>query len=353
MRHSHPISSCVHSLFKAETARYVAGTNAGRRRGGKYAIELFIGTFVIAWNKGRKEYGYITKIFTRQNRNYSLFTSMTSKYTEWLKEALEEGPSEGPEAKRMKFSDLQELLQKRFQSDTITNSMAVAAVQEAFPMVITGKRLGKRRITMVLGVAERKSDSTSSDLTSQSAGMSPSQLPGTSSELAGTAESVASAESQLRAALEAEQKRNQELCDQVRQLQTKVQLLEGTVRRLESEQSSGYVQQLDQQMEAVVRHRGSVMSGPDTSEHFGTFSVDSVISEVKQNAPDVYQLFQVLGKTSRNAQQGQLPTEELKAAVSLATLLNARSNRVKGIQLLLGIMLIARATHKHVSFIMI
>ena len=333
-----------------ETARYVAGTNAGRRRGGKYAIELFIGTFVIAWNKGRKEYGYITKIFTRQNRNYSLFTSMTSKYTEWLKEALEEGSSEGPEAKRMKFSDLQELLQKRFQSDTITNSVAVAAVQEAFPMVITGKRLGKTRITMVLGVAERKSDSTSSELTPQSAGMSPSQLPGTSSELAGMAESVASAESQLRAALEAEQK---ELCDQVRQLQTKVQLLEGTVQRLESEQSSGYIQQLDQQMEAVVQHRGSVMRGPDTSEHFGTFSVDSVISEVKQNAPDVYQLFQVLGKTSRCAQQGQLPTEELKAVVSLATLLNARSNRVKGIQLLLGIMLIARATHKHVSFIMI
>ena len=227
--------------------------------------------------------------------------------------------------------------------------MAVAAVQEAFPMIITGKRLGKRRMTVVLGVAERKSDSTSSELTSmspQAAGMSSLQLPG-------TAESVASAESHLRAALEAEQKRNQELCDQVRQLQTRVQLLEGTVQRLESEQSSGYVQQLDQQMKTVVQHRRSVMRWLETSEHFSTFSVDCVISEVKQSAPDMYQLFQVLGKTSRNSREGQLPTEELKAVVSLATLLNARSNRVKGIQLLLGIMLIARGSHKHVSFIMI
>ena len=273
---------------------------------------------------------------------------MTLKYTEWLKEVLDEGPSEGPEAKRMKFSDLHELLQNRFQSETITTSMAVAAVQDAFPTVVTGKRIGKKRVTMVLGVTKRKSGGTPSALagaSSESGGMSSetagvsSQLPETSSESAGTAQPLASGDSHLQAALEAERQHSQELREEVRQLQTKVQLLESTVQRLESVQSPGYVQQLKQQVEAVIQHRGSVVHGPDTPEHFDTFSVDDVIREVKQYAPDVYQLFQVLGMTSRNAQEGQLPTEELKAAVSLATLLNARSNRVKGIQLLLGIML--------------
>ena len=45
------------------------------------------------------------------------------------------GPLEGPKAKRMEFYNLQELLQMRFEN-TVTNSMAVAAVQEPFPMVI-------------------------------------------------------------------------------------------------------------------------------------------------------------------------------------------------------------------------
>ena len=269
---------------------------------------------------------------------------MTSKYTEWLKEALDEGPSEGPEGKRMKFSDLHEMLQNRFQSETITKPMAVAAVQEAFPSVITGKRLGKQRVTMVLGVTERKAGCTSSG----SADMSSASTE-TSSESAGMSAPLASDDSHLQAALDAERQHSQELRATVRQLQTKVQILEGQVQCLESAQSASYAQQLEQQVEAVVQHRGAVVHGPDTPEHLATFSMDCVISEVKQYAPDVYQLFQVLGKTSRNAQEGQLPTEELKAAISLATLLNTRSNRAKGIQLLLGIMLIARATHKHVS----
>lgn len=46
---------------------------------------------------------------------------------------------------------------------------------------------------------------------------------------------------------------------------------------------------------------------------------------------------------------GSTNTEEVKTVTSICALLNARSTRVKGIQLLINMMLIARLTSKHIS----
>ncbi len=109
-------------------------------------------------------------------------------------------------------------------------------------------------------------------------------------------------------------------------------------------------------MDQVARRTtNQVFHGPDTVEHFEAFSIDSVMSELRAGMPDVYRLFATLGKTERNRaadQEGHTP-EEMKALMSACILLNAHSNRVKGVQLLMSIMLVARATSKQVSLVII
>jgi len=137
------------------------------------------------------------------------------------------------------------------------------------------------------------------------------------------------------------------------QLVAKVQDLEATVRQ-QKQQLASMVDPLSLlvgQLDQVLQHSThQVFHGPDTVEHFNTFSVDEVIRELKSDAPDVYQLFQSLGNTQRNKtiNQEAYSLEELKALMSTCILLNARSRRLKGLQLLMSIMLVARSTSKQV-----
>ena len=73
--------------------------------------------------------------------------------------------------------------------------------------------------------------------------------------------------------------------------------------------------------------------------------MSAVISELQSNCPELYKQ---LGSTQRNARDGARPDEELKAVMALCTLLNARSARVKGLQLMVSVMLVARATGRQV-----
>jgi hypothetical protein len=92
-----------------------------------------------------------------------------------------------------------------------------------------------------------------------------------------------------------------------------------------------------------------VIQGPDTIDHLHEFSIDSIISDLRQHSPDLYSLFLKIGNTRRNTCDDKgLSTEDIKAVASLCTLLNARSNRVKGLQLI-NLMLITRATSRQVS----
>ena len=72
-----------------------------------------------------------------------------------------------------------------------------------------------------------------------------------------------------------------------------------------------------------------------------------MITELKSNAHYLYQLMVTLGKTERNQTPG-INTEQRRAIMSICTLLKARSVRVKGVQLLISLMLIARATNRQV-----
>ena len=75
-----------------------------------------------------------------------------------------------------------------------------------------------------------------------------------------------------------------------------------------------------------------------------------MVSEFQKFAPSLYQFFQLVGDTSRNtgsSDRSTLPIEETKALISACTLMNARSNRFKGV-LLLSMMSIARSTNRYI-----
>lgn len=92
-----------------------------------------------------------------------------------------------------------------------------------------------------------------------------------------------------------------------------------------------------------------IMHGPDTLERLQSFTIDTVLAELHTYTPDILQLFETLGQTSRNIHGNDLAVEQIKGLVSICTLLNARTHRAKGLQLLIGIMLIACATSKQVK----
>ena len=87
-----------------------------------------------------------------------------------------------------------------------------------------------------------------------------------------------------------------------------------------------------------------VVHGPDSPEHLHDFSIQGLVDELKQLAPTLLDLFVSLGDTKRNSDS----TDEIETRQDMKTLLNARSQKVKGFQIFISMMLIARATNKQV-----
>ena len=95
--------------------------------------------------------------------------------------------------------------------------------------------------------------------------------------------------------------------------------------------------------------------GPDTLPRLDEISFDSIIDEFQSYAPELYHLFFQLGDSKRHqlSQQSGLTVEEMKTVTSMCTIFNARSQRFKGLQLLVSMMLIARGTGKQVNITML
>ena len=108
------------------------------------------------------------------------------------------------------------------------------------------------------------------------------------------------------------------------------------------------VQSTAQYQQLLCSEVDSAVCSRDTVERFAEFSMSAVITELQARCPQLYQLVQQLGCTPRNAGDGCLPDEELKGVMAVCTLLNARSARVKGLQLMISLILVARATGRQV-----
>ena len=127
----------------------------------------------------------------------------------------------------------------------------------------------------------------------------------------------------------------------------KYTFLKGGLKSVQS--AADYKQTLFSEIYSAVLSRHLLLRGPDTIDRFIGFSMSSVIAELKATCPEVYSLVQQLGSTQRYATDGDVPDEQLKGVMAVCTLLNARSARVKGLQLMISLMLVARASGKQVS----
>ena len=230
------------------------------------------------------------------NRNNLL--RMESTESIWLKSVFceaEHHSEAGPSAKRMKFSDVFDELQANFTNKKFTAYDVSKYMHEAFPNTVS-KPCGKARLKHFIGL--ERIASSSSELT-------PSRS---------------------------------NLLEQIKQLQHEVQKLKRTSEQV-----------LCSQADAVIQHKSAVTQGPISLEAFHQLDFQSVITELQIQAPDLYALFMSLGDVKRNTdEKDEVTIEQTKAISSMCSLLNARSARMKGLQLLVSMMLVARATSKQV-----
>ena len=75
---------------------------------------------------------------------------------------------------------------------------------------------------------------------------------------------------------------------------------------------------------------GSTAHGADTLEHFDSFSIDGVISEIRTYAPDLLHLLHVIGWVDRHENPDISRVAQLQALSSLTTLLKCRSSESLG-----------------------
>lgn len=223
------------------------------------------------------------------------------------------------------------MLQEGFLSESISRVEATRIIKEAFPhSQSTQTKSGNRIFGVQLKIPSEPEPSAS-----------PSQH---------TVEVSPQITSDLEQALESERQKTAQLTARIRVLEAMEQQQSQQLKA--QSENAHLIQQVDQ---VARRTTNQVFYGPDTVEHFEAFSIDSIMSELRAGMPDVYRLFATLGKTERNRaadQEGHTP-EEMKALMSACILLNAHSNRLKGVQLLMSIMLVARATSKQVSLVII
>ena len=159
-----------------------------------------------------------------------------------------------------------------------------------------------------------------------------------------SAESMESAESldPVVAELERDRERRMALEQEVSTLEKKLE------RQSQHSPIEGYKQSLVSEIDAVVCSKQVLVHGPDTVDSFDKFSIRSIIDELRDTCPEVYSLIQQLGSTQRYSMEDGISGEELKGVMAICTLLNARSARVKGLQLMISLMLVARAAGRQV-----
>lgn len=218
---------------------------------------------------------------------------MESNESKWLKSIFQETDyhSDSPQPKRMKFSEVSDEIQQQYPGEKFTPYEISKIVCEAFPNT-ESKACGRTRQKHFLGLERRSCASTTEE----------------------TADLLAQI---------------QQLKDRVAELEKKTAVL-------------------CHQADEIVQHKSVVTEGPTSLEAFRQLDLHAIITELQTRAPDLYHLFMTLGDTKRNQKKDEVTTEEIKAISAMCSTLNVRSARIKGLQLLMGMMLVARGTSRQV-----
>jgi hypothetical protein len=239
---------------------------------------------------------------------------------QWIKRRYRASPTSEQGASRIKFSDILDEVQRAFPTSNISTYIVSNAISKEFPMSV-GKKVGEKKHKYIYGIEIDPQDggSTTDSLTSQVVALEQS--------------------------LQHERRMKECLWQQLQQLQQQFEKLNSE----HQQQSSLSVQKLDDQMQTLLQSNMCSFHGPDTVDHFRSFSLDAVIAELRSAAPDVVELFQHLARGVRFEDDDELSQiVHMRSTTALCTLLKGRSVKVLGLQLLFSFMLIAQAASKQV-----
>ncbi len=221
---------------------------------------------------------------------------------EWLKAHYNESPSEGPPAKRVKFEDVYNDISSAFPQTKFSFQMVSDTITSAFPQSFS-KHFGKSRKAHIVGIEPKDQPTSPADDNSAE---------------------------QLKKSI-----------DTNSQLRQQVKALEDRVSELEQANQRSLVGQIN----TLTTSSHSASHGPDTIHHFQEFTMDQLLKEFEQYAPDVLQLLKALGDVQTTGADEVAPTQDGKVVVAMCTLMRSRTRRVLGLQLLISFMLVARSTN--------
>ena len=231
----------------------------------------------------------------------------------WLAKRYRPAPSSGPSAKRVKVSSIKNAIESHF-SRKYEHTTLSSIIHATF--LSTDKKPASHDRTMhMFGMEEIPSEEV--------------VLPDVEDE----------DKEQLKA-------RIRELENTVTELKLRVSQLEEQLQATLTATSS-----LTTQADLLLHDDLSVYHGPNKICHFEEFSLESVRSDLKHNAPSLYQLFTSLSRSTAVGDQHNSEDDDMKAITSLSVLLKSRSVKVLGLQLLIGMMLVGRATSRRVRFL--
>ena len=227
-----------------------------------------------------------------------------------------EGPKTGPHVARVPSAEVRGLLVQFFPHSPSSAVEVTRLTRLAFPDCDSQRDTKGQKQTFYVGVQRRMASLVSNPTTS------------------------------LEAELSFKDAQIEILTAKVNELELDVQSLR---RALMAQQSFGPTSLYQDELQSLVSSSSMLSDGPINMESLQSFSLASIISDVRHVAPSFYSLLCDLGDVRRNAaDEDTLTQNEIKALVSLCVLANTRSRQSKGLQLFLSIMLIARAVNKQV-----
>ena len=233
---------------------------------------------------------------------------MEEEASKWLRTKYRPAHSEGPAAKRVKFEIIQTELTAQFPNRAIDRQTVAKSVKAAFPETVS-RVAGKSRSKHIFGLE---------------------QIPDPPSS---STECVAS---DLRIELE-------RVREEKKQLQCKIDELEARLAQKEHVSQS----LLSSEHDGLVDPKNTAYHGPDTISHFKDFNMDRLLAEISKQAPNLFTLLTSLSQSPRA--EAIDDDHAVRVAMSVSILLKCRSVRVLGVQLLITLMLLARATSRQVK----
>ena len=190
-----------------------------------------------------------------------------------LRKCFKSTPTEGLEAKRVKFQELADCLTTHYPNKKYSPKSVSTAVKLAFPESFS-KRMGKSKLSYYFGIEESSDPITL--VVPQPLAFCQQQSPQASSsqQQSSSCQQQPDSEEQLRIM-------NSQLAEKIKELECRIHQLEHT-------QSAFNRDNLLVELDALTQPNIAAYHGPDTAEHLERFSMDTIILPTLFNMHHIY-----------------------------------------------------------------